>query len=118
MMEHRIFIKRDNIKYYKTDSFWSLSENPAYAKMHHCPGYIPENLLKNLESMLNTGYYDKNVRNENTKLNSFYINSLIGYENPETNESVIMNQIVADGNKYKIIVTREKKLERILNIEK
>jgi hypothetical protein len=109
MIEHRIFIKKNNIKYYKTDSFWSLSENPAYAKMHHCPGYIPEHLLRNLNSTLNW-------KDENTLI-SLYINALIGYENPETNESVIMNQIVADGDKYKIIVTRKKKLERILNIE-
>jgi hypothetical protein len=108
-MEKRIFIMKDSIKYYKTDSFWSLSKNPEHAKRHYC---ITEELLKNLNHVLN---YDE----ENTvEKYPFYKNALIGYEDPETNEVVITNQIVADGNKYKITTgTRENKLKRILKNE-
>lgn len=108
MKEHRIFILDNNVKYYKTDSFWSLSEDPHYAKTHLCPGYIPENLLKNLKTILNQ---IMDWQNENHKLP--YINALIGYEN-EINESVITNQIIFVDDKFKIVVSRNRKLERIL----
>ena len=51
-MEHRLFLLKDGTRYYKTDSFWSLSKNPEHSKTHYCPGHIPEHLLGNLSTVL------------------------------------------------------------------
>ena len=71
------FIEINGIKYYKTDSFWSMSENYTHAKRHTDSSYDQDRFFKSLIDVLNPY----------TMLGSFYkgdvqkcVGGLYGYQ--------------------------------------
>jgi len=115
--EKCIFLYKDGKKYYKTDTWWSLSIKKEHSKTHPCyDDKIEEHLLRNLNNLIN-GLWNK--KENMVEKYPFYIDCLIGFENQENKKSKITNKIIVDGDKFKIIdfdiiEQRKLKLERIL----
>jgi len=111
--EKRLFLQKDGVKHYKCDSFWSLSTKKEDAKLHKCSGNkIQEHLISNLA-----------YTRSKTDINKypFYNNCLVGFEDPDTEKTIMTHKIVIKDDKYTLIdyqaEQRKLKLEKILENE-
>jgi len=127
------FLEKDNVKYYKCDTFWSKSKDRQNAKIHDDSEYDQDRFFKSaLYSLSRIGNYNEE---EKDSIKNFFEGCIYGYqtfdedqlqsqfslkEDSEISEPVYLKMIqnIKDDGSFEVIdykqILRDEKINKII----